>query len=321
MDGAYQLQRISLLISAFILLSSVPFLLGLDSLNPETLLERYGLEQRATKGIFYQIAVSSQTYAAATLSIVAGSRLFTQRIRGRLLLLLLVILGTYLVYGSFTRTGWAVYGIGLIFALVYGGSIKGKRILGGLAGALALILIAVFVYKTNQAVQLRVKGGATYRQSVELSAERLLSARMPFIATAVDNLKEEGFGPTLIGYGSQHGMDLFERKTGMAIVSHNRTMELVEASGLVGLFLYLTFLYFLFRASRPVVGCPIALKSQYLTLGLVFLMLYATSHGMPLWGEVVFAPIVSAGLVLRYQRRLSSKEAARIGHGALSARC
>lgn len=299
--GVERLQRVALLLSIFMLFSAIPFLLGLDSLNPITTLERYGLESRATKGIFYQIAVSSQTYCAATLTIIAGYPFFKKGPVRTTFFIFCVLLGSYLVYGSFTRTGWAVYGAGLILVLLYGGQIRGRRVVFGAIAGVLVVFTAAWIYQTNSAVQLRVKGGATYRQNVELSADQLLKARLPFIFVAFDNLKEEGLAKSMIGYGTQHGQDLFERKTGMAIVSHNRTMEILEASGVFGLLLYLLFVIVLFRKSRPRKTASSSLKSQYFVLAFVFAVLYLTSHGMPLWGNVIFSAIVAAGLVSRYQ--------------------
>ena len=291
----FEILRIPILISLFIIYSSVPFMFGLKGLNPETDLERYGLEATAMKGLFYHIASSSKLYTIATIILFNSYKYFSHRKFYKLIWLIAFLLGTYFVYTSWTRTGWLIFSVALIISLFYGANLKQKMI--GISFSIIVLIGLGWLYETSQAFRWRISGGTTYRDNTELSVSELAKARLPFIYVAIDNLREEGVNPQIIGYGTQRGMDMFEKKTGMAIVSHNRTFEILEASGLVGLLLYFLFLYKLNREIRKNyrrTKIPFGLKKLYWVCLVMFLGFYITSHGTPLWGEIIFACIAIA---------------------------
>ncbi|TSJ45800.1 O-antigen ligase family protein [Fluviicola chungangensis] len=287
-----ELMRIPIWLSLFIIYSSVPFLFGLKGLNPETDLERYGLEANAMKGLFYHIATSSKLYTIATIILFNTYKFFSHKISYQIIWLTAVLLGTYFVYTSWTRTGWLIFSIALLISLFYGANLK-RKILGITLSAIILIGLG-WLYEYNQAFRWRLSGGAVYRDNTELSFDELAKARLPFIYIAIDNLREEGVGAQLIGYGTQKGIDLFDQKTGMAIVSHNRTFEILESSGLIGLILYFLFLNSLnkkIQASRRTKKIPFIFNKMLLVSFVMFLGFYVTSHGTPLWGEIIFASL------------------------------
>ena len=89
-----------------------------------------------------------------------------------------------------------------------------------------------------------------------------------------------------------------KKKTGMAIVSHNKTIEILESSGIIGLFLYLLFMVPLFRkliSNRNRI--PPELKKLTLLSIILFFGFYLTSHGTPIWGEIIYACIFTAVLI------------------------
>ncbi len=295
-DYETRLVRFSVLMSFFFIYSAVPFLFGLDSLNPETDLLKYGIEENATKGLFYHIAVASQMYTFATLVLMAAYRLFKLGLVGRIVYFGTVLLGVFLIIGTFARTAWLSF-IVIAFILFLRGKGLRRKVIGALMAAV-LLSGTVYVYENNEAVQLRMKGGATYRQDVELSVEGLLKARIPFILVAVENLSEAGFESIVLGYGTQYGMDLFEEKTSMAIVSHNKTFEIVESSGLLGLFLYFGFVYKVFVLVRKgyYVSDPVT-RDLTMVCGLLFGVFYLSSHGLPLWCEVIISGVLVANML------------------------
>lgn len=295
-DFEGRLIRFSVVMSFFFIYSAVPSLLGIKSLNPATDLLMYGLEESATKGLFYHIAVASQMYTFATLVIMAAYPLFKLSVPERIIYFGTVLLGVFLIYGTFARTAWFAFIIVGFVLFFLGKGIK-RKVVGALMAAV-LITGALWVYETNEAVQLRMKGGATYRQDVELSVDGLLRSRLPFIFIAMDNLADAGPAAVLIGYGTQQGKDLFDEKTGMAIVSHNKTMEIVESSGVLGLVIYIGFVFNVFVVVRrgywrsdPVV------RNLTLVCGLLFAFFYLVSHGLPLWCEVVISGVLVANML------------------------
>jgi len=295
-DYASKLLRFSVAMAFFFIYSAVPFLLGLEGFHPDTSLDKYGLEMNATKGLFYHIAVASQVYTLATLVLMSAYGLFKFGILGRIVYLGTVLIGVYLVYGTFARTAWLAFIAVALFVFFSGYGVRRKLV--GMLLACGVVISAYAIYETNEAVQLRMSGGATYRQDTELSVGGLVSARVPFVFVAADNLSEAGLLSIVLGYGAQYGMDLFEKKTGMAIVSHNKTMEILEASGLVGLFLYLGFVGCVFRlVKKGYFRSDQASKKVTMVCGLLFAFFYLGSHGLPFWGEAIISGVLVANIL------------------------
>ena len=275
-------------LSLFFIYSSVPFLFGLENLNPKTELSQYGIEGNATKGLFYHIAAASKMFSYSTIIIFNFYSRFSNSKLNKLFWFVTVLLGTYLVYTSWARTAWLFFFVAIIISLFYGKSFKMR-----LAASFVSVLIVGFLfnlYQNNQALRYRLTGGAVYRQNTELSVDQLSAARIPFVLTAIDNIKNEDFISKLIGYGKQRGIDLFEKKINLSIVSHNKTFEILESSGIIALLLYIIFIYMLFKSInryRPYVSSEKRrLSYVFFTL---FLGYYLTSHGSPFWSEIMIA--------------------------------
>lgn len=290
-DATERLMHIAILLSLFFIFSSVPFLFGIQSLNPVSELEKYGIEGTAMKGLFYSIAGSSKMYTIATIILFNTYKRFSNNLLNKGIWLFAFLLGTYFVYASWTRTGWLIYLVALLFSFFYKSNFKQKV----LAITLSFLLFVglVWLYETNQAFRYRLTGGAVYRQDTELSVDQLANARLPFILVAIDNLKDEGLFGQFIGYGTEHGIDLFKRKTGMAIVSHNRTFEILEASGLLGLVLYILFIgKTALKTKKRFKYISLELQKLSFITGLLYFGFVLSSHGAPIFGETAFAAII-----------------------------
>ncbi len=287
-DATESLIHIAILLSFFIIFSALPFFFGLKSLNPITELDKYGLETNATKGLFYHVAVSSKLFTVATIVLINSYSRFSKSSITKFFWLVTVLMGSYFVYTSWTRTGWLIFLIALLFSLFYAGSVKKKFIAISVSVLIGFGL--VLLYEGNEAFQMRLTGGATYRTDTELSVDQIVKARMPFIMVALDNLNEEGLDGQLIGYGTQRGIDLFDKKTGMAIVSHNGTFEILESSGIIGFFLFLIFLFRLFKnVFKYLKYVQAEIKKLALVSVLMFFGFFLTSHGASFFGEIIFS--------------------------------
>jgi O-antigen ligase len=294
----YELIRIALIISIFLIFSAVPFLVGLKTLNPETSLEKYGLNLNAIKGLFYHIAVSSKLFVISTLFVIANYKKFNNKLSNKILFAITIALGIFEVYLSFTRTGWFAFILGLFFWVFYNKKFSQKLL--GVFYAVIILYLSTLLYNSNEAFRLRLEGGATYRKNVELSFDRLASSRVPFIFVAIDNIDKSDFLSKLIGYGTLRGIDLFEMKTGMAIVSHNRTFEILEASGIIGLVFFIIFLYGLIKTLFKF-KLQNKLKLMVKLSLLLYFFFFFTSHGTPIYGELIFALVFNLVLIRNYQ--------------------
>lgn len=287
-DATEQLIHIAILLSLFFIFSTVPFMFGLKTLNPVTELDKYGIEGTATKGLFYHIAVSSKMFTIATVVLINAYKRFLNNFKNKIIWLSAVLLGTWFVFTSWTRTGWFIFFVALLISLFYNSSFK-KKIIAVFVSIFIFIGI-VWIYENNEAFRYRLTGGTTYRTNTELSVEQLAKARLPFIIVAIDNLKDEGTLGQCFGYGTQHGMDLFKQKTGMEIVSHNKTTEILEASGIIALILYFIFIINLFKNIFQKWNLvPLEIKKLSFISIVLFVCFYLTSHGTPFWGEMIYS--------------------------------
>ena len=275
-------------LSLFFIYSSIPFLFGLENLNPKTELSQYGIEGTASKGLFYHIADASKIFSFATIVIFNFYNRFSNSKLNKLFWLVTILTGSYLVYTSWTRTAWLFFFVAIIISLFYGKSFKMRLV----ASFISVFIVGFLfnLYQNNQALRYRVTGGAVYRQDTELSIDKLSEARLPFVLTAIDNIRNEDFVSKFVGYGKQRGIDLFEKKINLSIVSHNKTFEILESSGIIALILYIIFIYMLFKSInryRPFVSSD-KRRLSYVFFFL-FLGYYLTSHGSPFWSEIMIA--------------------------------
>jgi O-antigen ligase len=306
-DATERLMHIAILLSLFFIFSAVPFMFGLNTFNPVTELDKYGIEGTATKGLFYHIAVSSKMFTIATIVLINAYKRFLNNFKNKIIWLSAVLLGTWFVYTSWTRTGWFIFLVALLISFFYNSSFK-KKLVAVIVSVIIFIGI-VWVYENNQAFRYRLTGGTTYRTDTELSVEQLASSRLPFIIVAIDNLKDEGPLGQWFGYGTQHGMDLFKQKTGMAIGSHNRTTEILESSGILALILYFLFIKNLFKKVIRIWNkISNEVKKQSFISMVLFAGFFLSSHGTPFWGEIIFSCFFSSIIINNIQQSNIIKE-------------
>lgn len=306
-DATERLMHIAILLSLFFIFSAVPFMFGLNTFNPVTELDKFGIEGTATKGLFYHIAVSSKMFTIATIVLINAYKRFSNNFKNKIIWLSAVLLGTWFVYTSWTRTGWFIFLVALLISFFYNSSFK-KKLVAVIVSVIIFIGI-VWVYENNQAFRYRLTGGTTYRTDTELSVEQLASSRLPFIMVAIDNLKDEGPLGQWFGYGAQHGIDLFKQKTGMSIMSHNGTTEILESSGILALILYFLFIKNLFKKVIRIWNkISNEVKKQSFISMVLFAGFFLSSHGTPFWGEIIFSCFFSSIIINNTQQLNIIKE-------------
>jgi hypothetical protein len=233
----------AILLSILLIYSAVPFFFGLKSLNNDyDLMEKYNINFTATKGIFYHIASASKMFTIATIYILLNKTKFNHSKTYKLFWWTTILLGSFLIIMCWTRTAWFIYFITLIFSIFNYSKLKVK--IKGIALTILIFFSILYVYETNQAFRWRLTGGSNFRGEQELTFDQLAKARLPYIAVAIENMNDEGFLSSFLGYGEQKGKDYFED-----------------------------------------------LKKTFNICVLLFLSFYITSHGTPLWGELIYALI------------------------------
>ncbi len=288
-----RIHKYIILMSLFFIFSSIPFLLGLKSLNPEySLFEKYRIIFSSPKGLFYHIASASKIYVVSTIFIILYYDYFNHSKYYKLLFYISILLGSFLIIMTWTRTSWLVYFLSILLILFYKSTFKSKLI-----GYLFIIFLSfsfIFLYNNVQAFKWRLTGGASYRSERSFSIEQIINSRFPYIITAIDNLKSEGLLISMIGYGELYGRDLFNRKIYMRITSHNATFEILESNGIIGLVLFFSFFfslyYFVYSKFKDLNNNEIR---KLILIFFLYLSFFLLSHGTPIWGELLFSMYLS----------------------------
>ena len=279
---------IAITLSLFFIYSNIPFFFGVESLYPSTSLEKYGIEGNATKGLFYHIAVASKVYSLSTIVLINFYSRFSKTLFLKLFWLMSVLIGIYCVYTSWTRTAWVVFTLSFFILLLYKSSFKMKFFFPFLF-IIFIYSISAF-YSSNQALKNRITNSTTYRINTESGLSSIIESRLPFITIAIDNFTNEGLSGKLIGYGTQRGYDLFDKKTGMAISSHNGLLSILESSGLIGFLLYFIFIYHLFKTVyRNFKHVSIELQKITFVSIFMFISYFALSHGSSLYSNIIYS--------------------------------
>lgn len=276
-------------LALFFIYSTLPFILGLSSLNPINPREEflvYGGEGRAIKGLFYGIAPASKMFVISTIVILNTYKKFSKSLITRIIWVVTIIYGSYLVFMSWTRTGWLIFAIALVLSLYYKSKLKNKVI--ALIFSLLIIITIYNIFISNQAFRSRLVGKINNEVNISTIVENISMARLSLISVAIDNIKDEGTLGFIFGYGRQHGIELFDKKTGMAISSHNRTFEILESNGIIGLLLYLIFIsILLYNIVIRYKFCSKDYQKLTFVLTFIFIGFFLISHGTPIWGEII----------------------------------
>lgn len=296
----------AILLSILLIYSAVPFFFGLKSFNNDyDLMKKYNIDFTATKGLFYHIASASKMFTIATIYILLNKSKFNHSKSYKLFWWITILTGSFLVIMCWTRTGWFIYFITLLFSIFHYSKLKIK--IKGITLTILILLSISYVYQNNQAFRWRLTGGTNYRGEQELTFDQLAKARLPYIVVAIENMIDEGFISSFIGYGEQKGKDYFEEKLSMSITSHNATFEILESNGILGFILYILFIgkLYIFIKKR-VKYLDDNLKKTFNISVILFLSFFITSHGTPLWGEIIYA-FVFMDIIIKFEKKKKEK--------------
>lgn len=298
-DSADRLVILSLKIAVFFIFATLPFALGLKSLYPTRDLAMWGSDGRAITGFFASLSPASKIFYAAALVLAAGHSWFPRNTRYQMLFWVGLLLGSYYVYGAFTRTGWLIYAGGILLIVLFQRGTIRKMIALSFLG-LAVVALSLYLLQ-DQAFLLRLAGGAAgYREDVEVGLDALLRSRLPFIFVAIDNLNYHGAPGWLLGHGVKAGTDFFALHTGMAITPHNGLFNTLAATGLIGFAFYAIFCGVVARALITAYHLDPNGRVFYVVTAYTWLATFVISHGLPFYAQaVLIGPVVRALLVYR----------------------
>ena len=222
----------------FVLVSGIPFVfLGLKS-RGRVVFETEDIN--AYTGIFQGPHAASTTTAIALLVLLSFLRNKAQSFLPKVINTILLIFGTYLLFITYVRTGYAMFTIG-IFVLFFPKKFNLKQLMAGFLVILLLIFGFIYLLETNDFFYNRI---FDIRNGRETAAG---SGRLMFWQGTIDAWMNGNILEMLFGYGMDGFKDELEKASGFHFVAHNEFFNQLGINGLLGVFIFFGFLYSLFK--------------------------------------------------------------------------
>lgn len=242
-----QLERILYILSQFIVLASLPVLLGvLEPFVEKIDTSRYGIEGlEYFSGIFGTFHTASAYYSLTTVVFVYRLVNKTKDDINKKWDCLFLILSLYMLFLTYVRTGWMMALLGILFV------VKPKKMTFSKTFKYAIILLSIFLgiflfYANNELFRARISNRDIYastEQKVDLSG----SGRTDYWTNGVILWKNSDLDEILFGCGIDKVLDNNYKMTGMRIISHSEFVDALAQQGLVAFVLLLLFYYYLYR--------------------------------------------------------------------------
>ena len=263
--------RFGLVISQYFILFNIPFLLGI--LKPEDNAVIYdGIE--AYTGIFSSQHPTAITTAMAMMFLAYQTIRHNIKRKDRIYNGILFIVACYILYSTFTRTGWAMGVLGLII-LLSAKKPSGKMVI---TQVIALAVISgAYIYMLNHNERFYNRINDVINDG-EYQADAG-SGRLIYASVSLNMFQNSDTAEKLIGNGIDPLMDNMERAIGLRIYSHNGWIDALTGNGIIGLFLLFIFCFSAFiysikhrkeKYAEITISCIIMYISYQSTQGGVF---------------------------------------------------
>lgn len=236
------LYNIILSISIYVILSTIPFLLGIiQPLSKGYDLSIFGLEAYGFVGIF-QVAHSAAISIAFALIVLIYEFEKTSSKKLKFIYLSLILLGLWVEIQTYARTGFAITFISASYLLFINKNIKYYL---KISIPISILCISAYsYYLSSETLQMRLAGTNTYQ--IESKAKTDLgSGRFKFQANAIDNWSSSDIDVIFIGLGIEIAMDMMKEDVGLRIYAHNGFIDILQFNGLIGVFIYGMFLFYI----------------------------------------------------------------------------
>ena len=260
-----QLKYSLLYFSYFFIASFIPYKLGIiNSIKDGYLLKGFGSESLGLIGPYQTAHSASLTLASALVVIVFFW--FEGSFKKRFLFPMLFI-GVYFLLITYVRTGLVMFILGILPILYnyFKKNTKSKiRLIFMGTGLASFMLIQIF---NSDVLMNRILGDRI--NSSEDTFETMGSGRgLIWLSSGLVYLNSSNT-EKIIGMGELEQQKRIGKLTGMNIASHNGFLDLLLVNGIIGLILFLIFLY-------RVLKFLLAHKSVYNILGQSLFILYLT---------------------------------------------
>ena len=223
----------------------------------------------------------------------------------KLLILCTIIFGVYSIYLCYTRTGWILLIIGVIILFVHNENIS--KLFFKILPLLFIVTFFMINYVgSNESLQLRLRGGTTYRPNEEIDIGLLSSYRLDLFGHAINNVTKEGIGTILIGSGKKKATEDMGKIMGTNFIAHNRFIELFQYGGFIALILFVFFLRSLYTLIKTIPRVKGNYRSKLsLILFVIYFISLIPSHGLPVWADFLFGGFIALNLAIKERQFLT----------------
>lgn len=236
-----KLDYLLLAFAQFVILSGIPFVLGIISSRGRKLYELDDFESYT--GVFQGPHSASITTAIAVLVILSFLKFKSPQILYPKLNYLLATFGLYLLFLTYVRTGYAMFVVGIIILYIPQKPTM-KQILGSVIILGTLVFGFVYLLENNEFFYNRI---FDIRNNQETA---LGSGRLIFWEAAFDLWANGNYFQLFFGHGFEGLTQKIYEVTGLRIYAHNEFFTQLGQNGLLGIFLLFGYIMTLFKFIR-----------------------------------------------------------------------
>lgn len=239
-------------------------------------LMKFGAEELGMNSIFHHVSSSSKIFTL--LLIFLDLQVESQMINAKKYLVLYITLLISILF-TYSRLTW-------IFVFVYQTVRAPFRVLLVVSGILLFISLSQSTLLTSLQNRLFNLDGKTFYQTTDLN--KLSSGRLLLYETSIEILDRRDALEIWFGKGKYNSREDFVSILNKPTISHNRILELILYTGIIGL---ITFLVGITLFVRHIF---ITHKSNRHIKWMCYLMIFALlpSHGLSLYGDLIFGLIL-----------------------------
>lgn len=256
------LDKILLGFAQFIIISGIPFVLGLLRSKAKDAILYEDFDSYA--GMFQNTHGAAITTTTAVLILLAFLKLNSSIIKYKKLNYALLIFGIYLIYLTFIRTGYAMFFIGLIFIFIPK-KISFKQIISATVALSVLVFGFVYLLETSETFYNRI---FDIRNGKQTAAG---SGRLLFWKASIDLWFNGNVFEIFFGFGYEALLDKIGEVTGIRVYAHNEFFTQLGQNGLLGIVFFIGYLVSLLqfiwkRRKMPSFRLSIAVYFLYVSL-------------------------------------------------------
>lgn len=278
-----KLEKFIYQLSVFLIISNIPFLLGITQKTNAIELDRFGIEgARALSGLFYNVSVNYKILVFSTLFVL--NKFLKKKSAFDFLIISLGFIFTIFTY---TRLGIfsLLTGLFIVCYLHFQWSIKRLFVFLTFSFVLGFVIIS-----SNELIKLRMVGGTTYRTNEDFDLNTFSSFRLLVNGAAIQQYADDSFSHIVLGQGEERTVKRMSDVYGLNFIPHSKYLQYLNYTGLIGLLLILfeqKIMYNFIIRNKINKYYPLMMS-----LFLIELIWHIPSHGSPFWSQIILGGVL-----------------------------